>query len=104
MAFFPGDVVTGKLAVFVEVDSLELDGHAVHKEDVALDFQTAEAHVEAGVLPSGFEQKAVEFGSLGAPLADARDAKGLDRSLSFRNHAAVLVEKLVRHRNGRSHA
>ena len=95
-----GEVVAGKLVVFVKINALELDGLAVHIEDVALYLEAAEAHVEAGVLPFRLEQQGVEFRGLGSPAAHARNTQILHRSGAGRDHAAVGIQKLEPHRSG----
>ena len=56
---FLGDVMTGELIVFVDVDSLELDRHAIDEEAVADNFQTAETDISLGVFPLDAKQQGV---------------------------------------------
>ena len=54
-----GDVMTGELVVFVDVDSLELDRHAIDEEAVADNFQTAETDISLGVFSLDAKQQGV---------------------------------------------
>lgn len=56
---FLGDVMTGELIVFVDVDSLELDRHAIDEEAVADNFQTTETDISLGVFPLDAKQQGV---------------------------------------------
>ena len=101
-------IVACRLAVFVEVDALELDGLAVHEEAadralvtdrVILDFEAAEAHVEAGIFIADAKNELVEIRCLGAPRADLRDAAleggGVaDRALSLEHKRILPVQQL----------
>ena len=65
----PGDVVAGELVVFVEIDSLELDGLTVDEELVAHNLEPAESHVGAGKLVADSQKEGVEIRSFGTPAA-----------------------------------
>lgn len=51
--------MTGELVVFVDVDSLELDRHAIDEETVADNFQTTETDIGLGVFPLDAKQQGV---------------------------------------------
>ena len=71
----PRHIMSGMLVMLVDIDSLELDRLAVHQENIATEFESAEADIERNhlshipVTAQGYE-KAVEVRGLGSPFQD----------------------------------
>ena len=68
-----GDVMTGELVVFVDVDPLELDRQAIDEEPVADDLQATEAYIGLGELSVNAKNQRVKLRRLRRPFGDSPD-------------------------------
>ncbi len=87
--------MTGKLVMLVDINTLKLNRLPVKIKHIALYLKPAETHIETGVFLPYLNNKSIEFGAFGAPMADIGNFEFIHICKAFGKHRAVFVEKFV---------